>query len=302
MRVLMISGDKNVTTPGTPAFLRTQLMRREVGALDVVYMGRGSIWPKVPPGQYDVVTSQDPFWRGLFAWRAAKRLKAKLNIQVHADLSEQPFVRHILSQIILRHADSIRVVSEKIKKQVEHIAVKAPISVLPIFVDLSKFSSVVPRPHSSKNILWIGRFEKEKDPLRAIDVLKEVLKVIPDVRLTMLGSGSYGQRVSDSAAHLPVQIPGWGDPVSYLDTADVVLSTSPEESWGASIVEALAAGVPVVAPDVGVAREAGAHIAPRENLAEALLEVLKTGEKGALRLSIPSAQEYATLWRKTLEI
>lgn len=66
-------------------------------------------------------------------------------------------------------------------------------------------------------------------------------------------------------------------PAVFLETADVVLCTSLYESWGASIVEALAAGVPVVAPDVGVAKEAGATVVPRAQLAEAVVRVLEEG-------------------------
>ncbi len=88
----------------------------------------------------------------------------------------------------------------------------------------------------------------------------------------------------------------------YLEKADVVLSTSPYESWGASIVEALAAGVPVVSLDVGVARDAGAIIATREGFAEAIVRVLQSGQRGKLNISMPNMQEYATLWRETLRV
>ncbi len=297
----MISGDKNALQSGTPVSARIELMRQQVDALEIVYMGRGAWWPQVPQGSFDVVTSQDPFWRGLFAWRVAKRLKAKLNIQVHADLAQQSFVKHVLAQIILRHAGSVRVVSQKIQKQVEKMGVKAPVSVLPIFVDISKFSSVIRREHSGKNIVWIGRFEKEKDPALAIDVIREVQKIILDARLIMIGEGSLKEVIVKKIHADPVELPGWQQDVTpFLEKADVVLSTSPQESWGASIIEALAAKVPVVAPDVGVAKEAGAVIAPREKLAEAVVRVLQSGEQGALKINMPSAQEYATLWRKTL--
>jgi hypothetical protein len=65
---------------------------------------------------------------------------------------------------------------------------------------------------------------------------------------------------------------------------DVVLGTlaSPGESWGASIVEALAE-VPGVAPDVGIAKEAGAIVVTRQDLAGTLCDVAKIGQaRGAV--------------------
>ncbi len=301
MKVLVVTGDKNFR-PGHP---RHDLQASVVEKLSVVYWGRGSFWPPLPEGQYDVVTAQDPFWRGLFTWVAARRLSARLNVQVHADLDGQSLVKRLIAKAVLRRAHSVRTVSEKIKLQVERLGVRVPITVLPVFVDLEQYTSVVCKPHAGKNILWLGRFEEEKNPLAAIEILKEVLQKVPEARLTMLGAGSLGQEVSQSAANLPIQaieVLRWQpNPAVFLETADVVLCTSLYESWGASIVEALAAGVPVVAPDVGVAGEAGAIVVPRAQLAETVARVLEGGGVGVLKLSLPGAQEWAQEWKKTLQ-
>jgi len=298
MNVLMITGDKSFG-PGHPRF---ELQKAAVDGLAVVFMGRGSWWPKVPAGNFDVVTAQDPFWRGLFAWHAARKLKAKFNVQVHTDLSVYKGVRRVLMRIVLRRAGSVRAVSEKIKSQVLTYAPRANVSVLPVFVDVPQFSSVIRRPHTGKNILWIGRFEQEKDPLEAIRIFKEVLKHVPDATLKMLGAGSLTQEAKSEAADTPViEMLGWQNPLVYLDTADVLLVTSLHESWGASIVEALAAGVPVVAPDVGIAREAGAIVAPRGELAYEVVKVLQEGARGECKLELLTKEEWARAWRATLE-
>jgi glycosyltransferase involved in cell wall biosynthesis len=296
MNVLMITGDKKFG-PGNPRF---ELQRSVVDGLTVVYWGRGSMFPKIPNGMFDVVTAQDPFWRGLFARRAARKLAARLNIQVHADLRGQSLIKRALARFVLRRADSIRVVSEKIKAQVEAIGVRAPITVLPVYVDAAKFGGAAHLPHDGKNIVWVGRFEPEKNPLAAIEVLKSVRSEVKDAKLVMLGSGGLEGVMRTAAKGLPVEFPGWQDPVPYLQTADVVLSTSRHESWGQSMVEALAAGVPVVASDVGIAKEAGAIVAARSNLTLAIIEVLRSGVRGELKIKLPSAAEWAVLWKKSL--
>ena len=60
MKVLIITGDKKFG----PGHERYELQRSVVDELAVVYWGRGSYWPKLPKERFDVVTTQDPFWRG----------------------------------------------------------------------------------------------------------------------------------------------------------------------------------------------------------------------------------------------
>lgn len=300
----MISGDKNILTPGGSAYERLQLQRSHVEKLDVYVWPQVHTWREISDvaqkNAYDVVTAQDPFWRGFLAWRIATRMGAKLNLQVHTDLSAQNVFRRVFASALLHRADSIRVVSKKIQKQVRLLGVRASISLLPIYIDVQEFKKLVPQPHTQKTILWIGRFEAEKDPLHAVQVLKEVRAKGVDARLVMLGSGSLESTVRQSAQGLPVEFPGWQDPKSYLQTADVVLCTSKHESWGASIVEALASGVSVVAPDVGVAQEAGAYVVEREELSAKVVWVLIQRMRSTLRLHLPSAEEWSRHWRETL--
>lgn len=112
--------------------------------------------------------------------------------------------------------------------------------------------------------------------------------------------GSLEARLKAAGEGLPIEFPGWQDTVPYLTRAHVVLCTSRAESWGASIVEALAAGVPVVAPDVGIAREAGAIVVPREQLCDAVIETLLTNPPASLHISLPSKDDWVTLWHGSL--
>jgi glycosyltransferase involved in cell wall biosynthesis len=303
MRVLMITGDRNFG-PGNP---RYELQRSQVDELAVVCWGRGSLWPKLPKENFDVVTVQDPFWRGLFAWKVARQKKARFNVQVHTDLDAQTFVRHVLSQIVLLHADSVRAVSEKIKNRVLRFGVKSPVHVLPVFIDVAPFKTLthIPHPRFKKTILWLGRFEDEKDPLYALEVLKQVRAKNIDAGLVMLGKGSLEKTLRSRTTRLDLvehaEIIPWGDPKPYLQMADVVLCTSRHESWGASIVEALAAGAPVVAPDVGVAREAGAIVADRAELAQKVIEVLEQGTRGELKIQLLHKEAWAHAWKETLQ-
>lgn len=302
LNVLVITGD----TSFKPGHRRFDLQASAVERLEALYWSPGALWPSPKGDFYDVVTAQDPFWRGLLGLFFAHRFKARFNVQVHADLKVQPLYRRFIARFILRRADSVRVVSEALKAQIEelthggHPMSTVPIAVLPVFVDVERFELIERKPDTQPTILWIGRFEDEKDPLFALRVFRQVCERGIDAKLIMLGAGSLERRLRVDAAGLPVEFPGWQDPVPYLVRVHVVLSTSREESWGASIIEALAAGVPVVAPDVGVAKEAGAAIVPREKLAEAVANMLRSPQSGKLALPVLTEEEWVKVWRSSL--
>ena len=291
----MITGDRSFKA-GHPRF---DLQASVANNLTTLYVSFGS-FPRISGESFDVVTTQDPFLRGLFGWYLALRLGARFNVQVHADLDSQNLLKRLIAQFVLQRADSVRVVSDKLKQQVTQRSVHVPIHVLPIFVELERFGNIVRNPDARPTILWVGRFEHEKNPLNALHILKEVRKQGVDAKLIMLGAGSLEHILRGHAKDLPVEFPGWQDPVPYLTKAHVVLSTSRTESWGASIVEALAAHIPVISPDVGIAREAGAMVVSRDKLANAVVTVLTSDVHSKLKLKFLSKEAWAEEWLKTL--
>ncbi|PIT89214.1 MAG: hypothetical protein COU27_01515 [Candidatus Levybacteria bacterium CG10_big_fil_rev_8_21_14_0_10_36_7] len=302
MKILMITGDKNLFIAGTPPNNRLEIQKRYVDIVPV-FWGRGSLFDAFKEeGNFDVITVQDPFWRGLVGLFVSIYKKTRFNVQVHTDLISQNLARRIISWIVLRNADSVRVVSAKLKTQIEKLGVKAPIKILPIFLDIKHFKSFSRNENlkEEKTVLWIGRFEKEKNPSLAVSILKEVLSSGIKANLVMLGEGSLENSLKNDAKGLPVIFHGWQDPAPFLVSADVLINTSYYEGYGASIVEALVAGVPVVAPDVGVAKEAGAVIAKRNNLANSVVEVLRSGKRGEIKIPILSEKEWGLFWSETL--
>jgi glycosyltransferase involved in cell wall biosynthesis len=308
MRVLMISGDPKVLEPDSAVSGRLALQRAQVDVLDVFVWpqvhSQNEIFRAVKRNKYDVITAQDPFWRGLLAWRVARSTGAKLNLQIHTDLSRESLIKKMVARFLLPKADSVRVVSEKIRGKVQDVSGKAQVKVLPIYIDINPFLGLIhkPYPRFGKTILWIGRFESEKDPLYALSVLKQVRDAKIDAGLIMLGTGSLGNKIKKKAKKLalPVEFPGWKNPVPYLEVADVVISTSLFESYGASIIEAIASGVAVVSPDVGIAREAGAIIVPKKEMEKAVIEALNLGKRAELKITPLGAEEWAKRWKESL--
>lgn len=107
-------------------------------------------------------------------------------------------------------------------------------------------------------VLWVGRLESEKHPEEALRIFSSVLRVLPDARLGLLGKAPS----EDAQANLEkfarelgiegsVEFLGFhDDPAPFYKKASVFLCTSEYEGLPLSILEALAAGLPVVMYDL----------------------------------------------------
>lgn len=264
----------------------------------------------------DVVTSQDPFLIGLTAWIIARLRGSRFHVQIHTDVFDPKFAGHslklrfyvLLSRFILRRADAVRTVSERVKRSVEKLGLSVPVSVLPVFVDAEAIRSAEALdkkkefPRFQKLALVVSRLEPEKDVAAAIRAFSKILEQQPSVGMVIVGDGSEAESLRSLARELGVEdkvvFAGTRSPYPYYKVADVTLVTSDFEGYGMVIVEALAAGCPVVSYDVGVAREAGAIIATDvEDLARTAAAVLSEGRRGALSFALSSDLEYRDMWR-----
>ena len=173
-------------------------------------------------------------------------------------------------------------------------------------MDTAKYADLAraKHPRFKISLLTIARLEKEKRIDRAIDALKAVREAGHDAGLTIVGSGSIEgvlrAKVRDLGLERYVEFVGWQDDLkAYFSTADLLLVTSDYEGYGMIIIESLAAGVPVLSTDVGIAREAGAMVVTAEEFSKSLLKWIAGGpRKGELQMSYPYADfdSYVRAW------
>jgi glycosyltransferase involved in cell wall biosynthesis len=241
----------------------------------------------------DVVSAQDPFETGFVAWLIARRFRAPLHVQVHTDFLSPEYarlsyvnrVRVLIARFVLRRAARIRVVSERIATSLTMLDFGVPITVLPIFVDLDKLrnASVEPEPAGKfsafrTKVLIVSRLEREKNVALAVSAFAAAPK---DACLIIVGDGSQraalGRLAAERGIAERVFFEGLQDAARYYPLVDLVLVTSRYEGYGLVIVEALAAGKPVLSTDVGVAKEAGAIVTTPEHFAPALKQWFESG-------------------------
>lgn len=99
-------------------------------------------------------------------------------------------------------------------------------------------------------LLYVGRLSVEKE----IDRIKPVLQAIPEARLALVGDGPYRQELEQHFAGTPTHFVGYlqGQKLgSAFASADAFVFPSRTETLGLVLLEAMAAGCPVVAARSG---------------------------------------------------
>lgn len=131
-------------------------------------------------------------------------------------------------------------------------------------VDHTIFSRVGPRKRDRPTVVTVARIDPLKDIMTLILVANEVRKQIPDVQFLVYGENSVPEyheqcvkRIADLALGSTVTLVGHVlDMATAYDSGDIVLQTSVSEAFPFSVIEAMFAGKPVVATNVGGVPEA----------------------------------------------
>ena len=228
-----------------------------------------------------VISGQDPFFAGLLGLVFAKSSGAKFIAELHGDFWPEDkklwpgFARNSIARIILRRADAIRVVSNKVKIGLLNFDKKLTGKQIEVFPIVS--GEINPWPFSNKvrlgNItdkypkdaifaLFVGRLTKEKGLDWFLPVFANVAKQV-HLYLRIVGDGEEREALNKLAKELETdsQISFVGTvPEARLDeeyrTADFLVLPSRQESWGRVVVEAMQNGCPVIATkEVGAAHD-----------------------------------------------
>ncbi len=257
----------NLTVIGTQACTR-------IGMLIAAYSLMAGVVKEAP--KMWLVSTQDPFETGFVGQRIARRFGVQHHVQLHGDQFGNPAWRNErplnalklwYGRRVLARACGIRVVSLRAKRALLSIGVPAAkITVLPIVADLEAFLAVGAArtyPHGTGKpvtILYVGRFSPEKNVPRIIDAFAVIARELPNVRLHLIGAGAEEALIRKKvAAHglTPrVTLAPWTNDVpAAMRAADMLVLASLHEGYAMVLVEAMAAGLPIVTTDVGCVGE-----------------------------------------------
>jgi glycosyltransferase involved in cell wall biosynthesis len=148
-----------------------------------------------------------------------------------------------------RRSDAIVAVSDAVAGGLEAV-------ILHPGVDLRAFTPS-PLPEGPPKALYLGALVAWKRP----DLAIEIARRMPELELTLAGEPIERNVALPHADN--VRLAGRVDAREALAQAHVLLHCADEEPWGLALIEALACGRPVVAPDAGGPREIVAEGAGR---------------------------------------
>ncbi len=225
---------------------------------------------------FDVLHTHSPLTVGLLAYLTASVRSLPLIYTYHTSITDYThYVKVIGETHVMRYAarwfstastnlgDQIVVPSPKFERLLLSQKVKRPIHVIPNGIDLARFYKNKPSSlfHNrlglnpdSPILLFVGRLDPEKNLDFLVDAFARVSSRFSSARLVFAGDGS-------SRAHLEAKAAASGvgqrihflgmvnraDLPDLLHEAALFLSASTTEVHPISMIEAIAAGLPVVA-------------------------------------------------------
>lgn len=197
----------------------------------------------------------------------------------------------LLLRFVSKKARRILPVSKSLEKHMKAYGIKNDFDVINNPVDISSFypnEGRKKRASGVKNILFVGSLEPVKGLPYLLDAAALTLKSRDDFALNIVGDGSMRKAYEDMAAGL-----GIGHVVKFLGKknkdevaqfmreSDFLVSSSEWETFGCVLIEALACGIPVIAPAIGgipeiIPESSGILVKPKDpmDLSRAIIYML----------------------------
>lgn len=204
-----------------------------------------------------------------------------------------------------RLVDAIITVSEEVAREVVRLRVATPakVHVIPLGLELERFREILMGggalrdelrvPTSAPLVGFVGRLVPIKGCGYFVDAAAQILRAVPKARFVIIGDGpqrlALEAQVSRFGLKERVRFLGWRRDLEHLyPDLDVVVLSSVNEGTPVSVIEAMAAGRPVVATRVGGVPDViedgvnGLLVPPKDAsaLADAVVSLLREPARG----------------------
>lgn len=215
----------------------------------------------------------------------------------HSDFVEGKVRGHDarVARFVFRHAALVCPVSSRLRQHIQELEPSGRYAVVPNVVDVEAFMTKAERNFTRigpKQLLVVALLSPEKGIEYLISALAEVLRTChADVTLDVVGDGPSRSALERLAAdQLPTDtvrfhgVRSRSEVVAFMERSDVLVLPSVVETFGVVLIEALAAGLPVITTTAipnheRIAGRFGLVVAPRDAgaLRDAILAVLDHG-------------------------
>lgn len=236
------------------------------------------------------LNSDASFWRKALFVAPAILFGVPCVLQVHCGAFPE-FYRSRCSPMaqrfvrwVLRRARAIVALSEASRQSLTFIDPRLEVLVIPNPVEIPAWRA--PLDEGPPTVLFLGMIREAKGAFDLLRGWPAVRQAIPDARLVLGGAGDIDRVREIASGHgFPVETPGWvlgEEKAALLRRAWVLALPSHWEAMPMAVLEAMAAGVPVVASRVGgipgvvLDGKTGLLVEPRDvnALGEALARIL----------------------------
>ncbi|NJE30300.1 glycosyltransferase family 1 protein [Thermococcus sp. 18S1] len=125
---------------------------------------------------------------------------------------------------------------------------------VPNGIDFEFIRSVEPHPELKYDAVFVGRLIKHKNVLMLLNALKLLVQELPSFRVAIIGDGPQRMELESLARTLGIRanvdflgfLPRFSDVVSIVKSSRLLAFPSLREGFGMVVLEANAAGIPVV--------------------------------------------------------
>ena len=239
------------------AGLRCVFLDKQPG-LDLKLLGRlTTLYRQVRP---DVVHSH--LYAGVYSLWAARRAGVPVSVHTVHTLADKEMPS--LHKRCMRHAYRAgRVAPVAISPQVQQSLYREyglpadRVVCIDNGIDIARFTPpAAGLAHDGFRFISVGRLCEAKNQHLLIEAFAQVHRQLPDATLTIVGEGplraALEQQVAQAGLSDCVSLPGISDDVpGYLHRSDVFVFSSDYEGVGLVLMEAMAAGLPVVSTAAG---------------------------------------------------
>lgn len=204
--------------------------------------------------------SRASFWRKSLFMAIGLLAKRPIVFQLHGGGFAQFYetecgpVRRRIIRFFLERSTCVIVLSERWRAWITKVTENARVVCIP-----NPVAVVEERPASRREniVLFLGHLERSKGIFDLLDAVCALRSPIPDIRLVCAGDGDidsvaqYAERLGIGGA---VGFTGWigtAEKKSLMNRAALLVLPSYAEGLPMSVLEAMAAGLPVVATEVG---------------------------------------------------
>ncbi|MGE4214907.1 MAG: glycosyltransferase family 4 protein [Anaerotignaceae bacterium] len=174
---------------------------------------------------------------------------------------------HAFSRIFCNFARECIAPTTKVRASLLQYGVTKPIHIIPTGINIDKFRkgnypaadtlklrSTFGLNENHKIILVLGRIAKEKSIDVIVNAMPQVFEKEPDARLLIVGDGPGRDALEAQVNNLGITnkvifagAKPWDEIGKYYQLGDVFVSASVSETQGLTFIEAMAAGLPIVA-------------------------------------------------------